>query len=109
MWRGDNVRVGHQARVFGRLGLKHIQPGAPHLAALQGRDQVCLLEQLAAGAVHDAHPGLGESQRLGVEQVTGLRRRRRMQAQEVAFLQQLLEGHQVDALVLRQPGRNKGI
>ena len=101
------LRVVHELRILGRLSFKDVEPRAGHLPAFQRRQQVRFVHQFAARAVHDAHARLGKRQRFGVDQVAGLRRRRAVQADEIAGLQHFFERDQLDVLFLRQPARKR--
>ena len=60
---GDDVWVGDQTRVLGRLGLEDVEPGARHLARFEPGQKRRLVHQFSARAIDDAQPGLRERER----------------------------------------------
>jgi len=89
--REEDVVEPGQPRIEGRLLLEHVEARAAEMAGLQQVDQRRLVDQPAARAVD--HDGAARQQRQGlaIEDVAGRDLERRVQADEVAERQHLLE------------------
>jgi hypothetical protein len=87
----DDVVEAEQRALGGGLGLEHVEAGAGDMARLDRLGKGRLVDQAAAGAVDDAHAGLGLGQRLGIENAAGLVGHRHVQGDEVGACQQLVE------------------
>ena len=84
-----------------RLGREHVERGAGDAARRQRLEQRRLVDQPAARAIDQAQALLGQFQRLGVDDVPGLFRQRRMQGDEIGAAQQFLERDLFDAEIAR--------
>ena len=62
------------------LTFEHVEAGAGDMPRLDRIGQRRLVDQLAAGRVHDPDTRLAPCQPGGIEQVAGFRRRRQVQA-----------------------------
>jgi hypothetical protein len=87
----------------------HVETGPGHAAALERREQRCVVDQLAARSVHDAHPRLDAGERLLADQVPRFGRERRVKRQVVRALQHLVEAPELDVGLLRHGGRHEGV
>src|SRR3989441_11771764 len=67
----NDVWVGNQAEVSGRFRLEDVERGAGHLPALEGFEQIVLVDELASRAIHDANARLGEGEGARIEQGGG--------------------------------------
>ena len=77
----DHVVQAEIRRILQRLLAEDIEGGPGHLAGAQGLDQGCIVDQLAAGAVDDAHVLPHRGQRRGVDNPRGLRGKPHVQGQ----------------------------
>ena len=113
--RRRDMRTGHDLRqllqrvVRRRLRRVDVQGGAADMPALDRFDQRGLVDQLAAGGVDQLQALLALAQPLGVEGVTGLRRRRHVQRQVVGACAQIVERHQLDVQLGRDVRRDERI
>ena len=76
-----------------RVGLlrEHVQRRAGDVPRAQRVDQCVQVDQVSAGGVHDPHARLHQGDPVGVDQVRGLGRERRVQGDEVGLQEQVLE------------------
>ena len=95
--RRDNDVVQRQQRVVEghRLDLRHVQPGRGDASLLQRRVQRPLVDDRAARRVHQHRRRLHQRQLPLADEVSRLRRKRHVQADEVRLAQQLLEARRI--------------
>ena len=74
-----------------RLRHKNVQGSSGHLAGAQGFCQGLFVDDAAAGTIHNADAALDQRQGTGADQVAGFIRQRRVDGQEVAMGQQLVQ------------------
>ena len=86
----DFVEPEHVALRGGFLR-EHVERGAGHALVLEGLDQRVLVEDPAAGGVHDAHAVLHQGQLALPDEPLGLRGSRQVNRDEVALHEQGLE------------------
>ena len=107
---GAQVRGAHHGRELeqrvagGRLGGEHVDARPGHPAFLQREGQRVLIDDAAAGRVHDPHGGLDQAQLPVPEQAGRLRVLGQVHGDEVGLGQQLVQAGQPHA-GLRGPGR----
>ena len=75
-----------------RLVLEHVDAGAPELACAKGGSHGVVVDDRAARGVHHDGVVFHELDVVGVQQMMGCRHERRVEADHVGGLQQLLEG-----------------
>src|SRR5215472_461642 len=76
MWRDNHVVQSKEGRVPGRLLYKDVERSACDVAISDCRGERCIINQLAASAVDDAHTAFHLGQRLLINQAGCLRGQR---------------------------------
>ena len=87
--RDDDILAGEDGVLGERLGGEDVERRAAHLARLEAGKQRVEVDQLAAGAVDDAHPVLHLGDRLGVDQADRLGRLRHVHGDHVGAAEEL--------------------
>ena len=83
MRQQHHIAEAEKTRVHGGLVLEDVEAGARDLPALQGAHKSILIDDLAAGCVHDIGLGLHELQPTRVDHMECLRRVRTMKRHDV--------------------------
>ena len=96
-------------RILERLVAEHVQRRSAQLSRLQRRHHRSVVEQLAAGAVHQPRALLHLREVGGVDHALGLRRESDVQADVVGLGEQLVQRHQRDLQLLREAEGDVGI
>ena len=107
--REDDVVETEVRRVFGRLDGEDVEGRAGDVAAFERGDEGRVFDQLAAGAVDDAHALLHGGESLGVDDAVGLRREADVQGEVVGLGEELVERDELDAVFARHGGGDEGI
>ena len=90
--RGGNDILHAEERVLARrFGLEHIKRGPGNMAVRQRRRQRQLVNQTAARAIDNPHPGPRPVQRIGRQNVAGLVGQRCMERDEVSGGQKIVK------------------
>ena len=103
---GREHRVGrmHDGRIGAHgLGLEHVDAGAPELACAKGGSHGVVVDDRATRGVHHDGVVFHELDVVGVQQMMGCRHERRVEADHVGGLQQLLEGRVGEVLRREAP------
>ncbi len=93
----------------GRLLGKDIQPRSGDMARVQGRLQIFLDDEGAAGTVDDAHSLFAPAEKFRIHHVARFRRQRRVQGDEIRPRLQLLQRHFGHSQLGRPLGREKRV
>src|SRR5204863_2357351 len=114
--RGAEVRGRYhlrqpQQRVIGRGRLvdEDVERGAGDVAARDRVGEILLVDDAAAGAVHDAHALLHLGDGGAVHQAARLRRERRVNGEEVGARVELVERHDLDVHACRRLGGDERV
>ena len=109
MRRHDDGLVLEQRALGGRLGGEDVDAGAGDPALAQRLGQRLLVDDATAGGVDDADGGLDLGQRLLADEPEGLGALGQVHGDEVALLEQLVEGDQLGAELAGALGGDVGV
>ena len=108
VWRHDDVRLVEQ-RAGVRLRAEDVERGGGDLPGAERVEQRGLVDQLAAGRVHDPHAVLHLRDRLGVDHAARLVVQRQVQRQEVGAREHAVERVVLDAELAEALGRDERV
>ena len=100
MRRHDYFVVAQQRVLSGRLFAEHVDGGTGDAAVVERANQGRLIDQLTAGRVNDAHPGLHLREVFIVDQVARLGRQSDVEADDVSLCKHFILGDQLHAEAL---------
>ena len=91
MRRTHYIFHAEEKTLLGRLGLKHIQCRTGHMASIQRRFEVGLINQPAARAINNMHALFGFRQRARIDNVACFIGQRRVQGNEISARQHIVQ------------------